>query len=87
MASQGVERRYAPAPKPEVWTRLGRELSVIEEVGYAEYFLIFTDIVRWANGQGIETLARGSAAGSLVCYALGISNICPFRFGCRSSAS
>ncbi len=81
LAREGVARRYAPAPKPEVWSRLERELNVIEEVGYAEYFLIFADIVRWAGGQGIGTLARGSAAGSLVCYALGISNVCPFRFG------
>ncbi len=81
MALAGVERRYAPRPKPEVYARLERELNIIEEVGYAEYFLIFADIVRWANQQGIETLARGSAAGSLVCYALGISNVCPFRFG------
>jgi DNA-directed DNA polymerase III PolC len=81
MAREGIERRYAPKPKPEVWARLERELNVIEEVGYAEYFLIFADIVAWANREGIETLARGSAAGSLVCYALGISNVCPFRFG------
>ena len=81
MAREGVERRYAPEPKPEVYARLERELNVIEEVGYAEYFLIFADIVEWANRHGIETLARGSAAGSLVCYALGISNVCPFRFG------
>ncbi len=81
MAREGVARRYAPAPKPEVLARLEKELNVIEEVGYAEYFLIFAGLVRWAGEQGIETLARGSAAGSLVCYALGISNVCPFRFG------
>lgn len=77
----GLRRRYGPAPRPEVRERLAREMSVIEEVGYAEYFLIFADLVEWANAQGIETLARGSAAGSLVCYLLGISNVCPFRFG------
>ena len=81
MAREGIERRYGLTPKPEVWARLERELNVIEEVGYAEYFLIFADIVAWANREGIETLARGSAAGSLVCYALGIGNVCPFRFG------
>jgi len=81
MARAGVLRRYGPHPKPEVWARLERELNVIEEVGYAEYFLIFADLVDWCRRQGIATLARGSAAGSLVCYALGISNVCPFRFG------
>jgi DNA-directed DNA polymerase III PolC len=82
MARSGVERRYAHRmDRGEVYARLERELRVIEEVGYAEYFLIFADIVDWANRNGIATLARGSAAGSLVCYALGIGNVCPFRFG------
>lgn len=80
LAEEGVRRRYGTA-RQEVTARLERELSVIEDVGYAEYFLIFHDIVAWANARGIETLARGSAAGSLVCYTLGISNVCPFRFG------
>jgi DNA-directed DNA polymerase III PolC len=77
----GVARRYGLEPRAEVLERLAREMSIIEEVGYAEYFLIFADLVEWANAQGIATLARGSAAGSLVCYLLGISNVCPFRFG------
>lgn len=77
----GLRRRYGAAPAREVSERLSREMAVIEETGYAEYFLIFADLVEWANARGIETLARGSAAGSLVCYVLGISNVCPFRFG------
>ena len=79
--ARGVERRYGLTPDPEVRERLEREMSIIEDVGYAEYFLIFAEIVEWANANGIATLARGSAAGSLVCYLLGISNVCPFRFG------
>ncbi len=81
LAEDGLARRYPPSPHAEACARLERELTVIEEVGYAGYFLIFADIVRWANQRGIATLARGSAAGSLVCYTLGISNVCPFRFG------
>lgn len=81
IAQDGLRKRYGASPVEEVTDRLARELSVIAEVGYAEYFLIFHDIVQWANARGIESLARGSAAGSLVCYALGISNVCPFRFG------
>ncbi len=81
LTGEGARRRYGATPRAEVGERLDRELSVIAEVGYAEYFLIFHDIVQWANAHGIETLARGSAAGSLVCYTLGISNVCPFRFG------
>lgn len=77
----GLEHRYGPSPAPEVLHRLHRELAVIEEVGYSGYFLVFADLVEWCRGRGIETLARGSAAGSLVCYLLGISNVCPFRFG------
>ncbi|MBI4908702.1 MAG: DNA polymerase III subunit alpha [Acidobacteria bacterium] len=81
LAEEGIRRRYGVDAKAEVQDRINRELSIIQEVGYAEYFLIFHDIVSWANARGIETLARGSAAGSLVCYTLGISNVCPFRFG------
>jgi len=81
LTNEGALRRYGDPPRTEVWERLDRELSIIAEVGYAEYFLIFHDIVQWANARGIETLARGSAAGSLACYTLGISNVCPFRFG------
>lgn len=77
----GLQRRYGSSPRPEVLERLQRELAVIEEVGYAGYFLVFADLVEWCHARGIATLARGSAAGSLVCYLLGISNVCPFRFG------
>lgn len=79
--AEGLRRRYGATPKQEVLDRLEREMSVIEEVGYAEYFLVFAGLVEWCQSQGIDTLARGSAAGSLVCYLLGISNVCPFRFG------
>jgi len=79
--ARGMEWRYGLEPRAEVRERLEREMSIIEDVGYAEYFLIFAEIVEWANANGISSLARGSAAGSLVCYLLGISNVCPFRFG------
>ncbi len=77
----GVIRRYGVDHEPRVRERIERELGVIEEVGYAEYFLVFADLVEWCATKNIWTLARGSAAGSLVCYVLGISNVCPFRFG------
>jgi len=64
----------------EALARLDRELSIIEQVHYAEYFLVFHEIVEYCRSQGIATLARGSAADSLVCYALGVSHACPFRF-------
>ncbi|MBI4580008.1 MAG: PHP domain-containing protein, partial [Planctomycetes bacterium] len=64
----------------EALQRLERELAVIDEVHYAEYFLVFHEIVQYCRSQGISSLARGSAADSLVCYALGVSHACPFRF-------
>jgi DNA polymerase III subunit alpha len=60
--------------------RLDFELGVIEEMGYASYFLIVWDFVRFANEQQIPCQARGSACGSLVTYLLGLSNVCPIKF-------
>src|SRR6185369_7916406 len=56
------------------------ELSIIAEVGYEEYFLVVWDILQECRRHGIEWITRGSAANSLVCYCLGISNVCPIRF-------
>jgi DNA-directed DNA polymerase III PolC len=64
----------------EALQRLDRELTIIDQVHYAEYFLIFHEIVQYCRSQGISSLARGSAADSLICYALGVSHACPFRF-------
>ncbi len=78
-----VRERYPWKNKPSrsaLLARIGRELDLIRETGYAGYFLIFYDIARACVERGIPVLARGSAAGSLVCYSLGVSNVCPFRF-------
>ena len=56
------------------------ELSIIAEVGYEEYFLVVWDILQECRRRGIEWITRGSAADSLVCYCLGISDVCPIRF-------
>lgn len=61
--------------------RLRRELAIVRETGYAGYFLIFHDVIEACRLRDIPVLARGSAAGSLICYCLGVSNVCPFRFG------
>ncbi len=87
----GCRRRYVDEPaqrgiggkRPtlaEALKRLERELSIIEQVHYAEYFLVFHEIVEHCRSQGIASLARGSAADSLVCYVLGVSHACLFRF-------
>ena len=73
--------RY-PEPSEEVKRRLEYELQVICQKGYAGYFLIVWDIVHYAKSQGILVgPGRGSAAGCLVSYVLGITNIDPLKYG------
>lgn len=60
--------------------RLDYELSVIKKKKYAPYFLIVSDFINWAHEQGIITNTRGSAAGSLVLFALGVTNIDPLLY-------
>lgn len=60
--------------------RLGHELTIICDKGYAPYFLIIKDLANWANSQGIVTNTRGSAAGSLVSYVLGITTVNPLTY-------
>lgn len=61
--------------------RVDYELEVIAKMGWPSYFLIVADFVNWAKDQGIIVgPGRGSAAGSLVCYALGITNLCPIAY-------
>ena len=80
LAEQGVDRLYDPVTS-EVRERLEYELSVIRRMGYSTYFLIVWDFVRFANEQGVPVgPGRGSAAGSLVAYALGITKIDPIRY-------
>jgi DNA-directed DNA polymerase III PolC len=80
---KGLRWCYGPEVllrRADAVARAHHELSVIESVGYADYFLIVWDIVREAGAREIPVLARGSAADSLVCYCLGISSVCPLWF-------
>jgi DNA polymerase-3 subunit alpha len=61
--------------------RLQHELKVIEKTGFLSYFLIVGDFVRYGHQNGIACVARGSGAGSIVTYLLGISNVDPIRYG------
>lgn len=81
LARRGAQQRYgSPLPR-EVEERLEYELSVITKTGYAGYFLIVHDFIRAAKERGIPVgPGRGSVAGSLVAYALGITNVDPLRF-------
>lgn len=66
----------------EVKGRMDYELSVIEKMGWPSYFLIVADFVNWAKDNGIVVgPGRGSAAGSLVCYLTGITNLDPLKYG------
>jgi len=80
LSSEGAQKRYRPL-RPEVLGRLTRELDVIEKWGLAPYFLLVWDIVEEAKRRGIPAVARGSAASSMVLYCLGISCVCPLRWG------
>src|SRR5258708_6044851 len=80
LSLEGAQKRYRPL-RPEVLTRLTRELEVIEKRGLAPYFLLVWDIVEEAHRRGIPAVARGSAASSMVLYCLGISCVCPLRWG------
>jgi DNA polymerase III subunit alpha len=87
-AQAGLDRRLARYPvapghtAEEYRERLAFELGVIERMKYAGYFLIVADFIQWAKAQGIPVgPGRGSGAGSLVAYALTITDLDPIRFG------
>ncbi|MFZ2282189.1 MAG: DNA polymerase III subunit alpha [Prosthecobacter sp.] len=79
LAHDGLRGRYGSKAKQHE-TQLREELSIIAEVGYEEYFLTVWHLLQECAQLGIGWITRGSAADSLVCYALGISNVCPIRF-------
>src|SRR5947207_226219 len=80
LSFEGARNRYKPL-RPEVLSRLTHELEVIEKLCLAPYFLLVWDIVEEARRRGIPAVARGSAASSIVTYCLGISCVCPLRWG------
>lgn len=76
---QGIEERYSEIT-PAMKKRLEYELSVIRQMGFANYFLIVWDLIKYARKAGVIVgPGRGSAAGSLVAYCLGITNIEPLQ--------
>ena len=77
LVEEGATRRYGPAGAervPGAWRQLEHELTMIEELGFAGYFLVVWDIVEFCRRSGIYCQGRGSAASSAVCYVLGITN-------------
>lgn len=80
ICEEGLVKRYAQ-PTPEARQRLEYELSVIEKMGFSDYFLIVWDFMQYAHQKKIVTgPGRGSAAGSLVAYVLQITNIDPLKY-------
>src|SRR5947208_1763976 len=79
LCRQGLEAIFGRVPEV-ARQRLDYELSVIEHMGYAPYFLIVQDFVAFAKRSGILTTVRGSAAGSLVLYALGVTDVDPLQY-------
>ncbi|MFL5582949.1 MAG: DNA polymerase III subunit alpha, partial [Gemmatimonadaceae bacterium] len=81
LAEEGARHRYGDPLPPQVRERLDYELGVITKTGYAGYFLIVADFIKAARDRGIPVgPGRGSAAGSLVAYALKITGVDPLRF-------
>ncbi|TVR44541.1 MAG: DNA polymerase III subunit alpha [Planctomycetota bacterium] len=82
LCHDGLKSRYGTTISEEHQDRLGFELDTIEKMGFEAYFLIVQDFINWAKSQDIPVgPGRGSAAGSLVAYCLGITDICPLRYG------
>ncbi|MBC7293269.1 MAG: DNA polymerase III subunit alpha, partial [Thermoleophilia bacterium] len=78
---KGLRRRYGPDPDPVVKERLETELAVVEKMGFCPYFLIVWDFVSYAKRSGIPVgPGRGSAAGSLISYLLGITDLDPIKY-------
>lgn len=78
-AFRGACRRYRPM-NVRVLERLRKELDVIDRQGFAEYFLVVSDIARFARRRRIPMVGRGSAANSIVSYCLGITDVDPLRY-------
>ena len=77
---EGLEERYQPVTE-ELRQRLSYELDTIKNMGYVDYFLIVWDFIKYARDHGIMVgPGRGSAAGSLVSYTLGITKLDPMRY-------
>jgi DNA polymerase III subunit alpha len=80
LCEKGLQKRYGQVT-PELNDRLRFELKTIKEMGFADYFLIVWDFVRFARQNGIQVgPGRGSAAGSLAAYALEITDVDPMRY-------
>ncbi|MBL3552996.1 error-prone DNA polymerase [Rhodovulum sulfidophilum] len=81
LAREGLARRYPDGASERVYKLMAKELGLVAELGYAPYFLTVHDIVAEARRRGILCQGRGSAANSILCYLLGITDVAPEMIG------
>ncbi len=80
LCEAGLAKRYGGSPSPAAVARLEHELGIINRMGFASYFLIVWDFVRFAREAGIANSARGSACGAIVSYLLELSHVDPLTY-------
>ncbi len=80
LVMRGLRERYPASRRDLMQRQVEEELGIIHDVGYEEYFLVVWDLLQDCRAEGIHWITRGSAADSLVCYCLRISDVCPVRF-------
>ena len=82
LCDDGIKERYGENITEEIKQRAEYELSVIKKMGYVDYYLIVWDFIHYAKSQGIPVgPGRGSGAGSILAYAIGITDIDPIKYG------
>ena len=82
LCDDGIKQRYGENPSKEILDREAYELSIIKKMGFVDYFLIVWDYIHFAKENGIPVgPGRGSGAGSIVAYSIGITDIDPIRYG------
>lgn len=82
LAWDGLKKKYGDPLPQEILDRALHEIKVVKDMGFPEYFLVVSDLVRWAKSNDIRVgWGRGSAAGSVLSYAFDITNLDPIRFG------
>jgi DNA polymerase-3 subunit alpha len=82
LAWEGLKNRYGNPLPDHIIERANYEIRVVKEMGFPEYFLVVSDLVRWAKENDIRVgWGRGSAAGSILSYAFDITNLDPIKFG------
>ena len=82
LCDKGLKKRYGEHPSEEVLKRAEYEIGIIKKMGYVDYYLIVWDFIHYAKSQGIPVgPGRGSGAGSILAYAIEITDIDPMKYG------